>query len=265
MRAYHAVILVVSMQVAISSYAAEVIFTDKVGRTITTEDLKDASGKFNWEIRSDKPVPEEAKRLHQLGRDAGQRGDSKTAIKSFEDASKLAPDWPYPLYDTAYTYLLMGDSSRAFELYKRVDDMSPRGFFTTKTAVHSLRGELGGAFPKGTYLYFLSTEWTTDTSKQLNIADQLLAKAPKFAPAWKVKALLESDDGKRLGYLENGLQASPDTETKGFLLINKAILLHRQGKKTEAVRILGELALDQTSPLDIEAIARKSLAILAKK
>lgn len=120
-------------------------------------------------------------------------------------------------------------------------------------------------FPKGTYLYFLSAQWTTDASKQLQIADQLIAKNPTFAPAWKVKALLESDDARRLAYLEKGLKAHPDSETGGFMLINMALLLHRQGKLEEANTILGEFMFNPASPLGIEAIARKSLATLASK
>lgn len=265
MRIHLAILFAISVQIAMTSNAAEVVFKDRAGRTLTKEDIQNASGNFNWEIRSGKPVPDEAKRLHELGRGAGQRGESKAAIEYFEKAAKVAPDWPYPLYDAAYTYLLMGDFGKAYELYKRVDDMMPRGFFTAKTALHSLRGESKGEFPKGTYLYFLSIEWAGDTAKKLQVADQLVAKVPLFAPAWKTKASLEDNDEKRLSYLEKGLKANPDVETKGFLLINKALVLHNRGRKAEAIQILGELALDPTSPLDIEAIAKKSLAMIVAK
>jgi tetratricopeptide (TPR) repeat protein len=265
MRIHLVIFLVISMQIAMTSSAAEVVFKDKSGRTLTKADIQNASGKFNWEIRSGKPVPDEARRLHELGRGAGQRGESKTAIEHFEKAAKVAPDWPYPLYDAAYTYLLMGDFGKAYELYKRVDDMTPRGFFTVKTAVHSLQREMKGEFPKGTYLYFLSIEWARDTSEKLQVANQLVSKVPLFAPAWKAKATLEDDSEKRLSYLEKGLKASPDVETRGFLLINKALVLHDRGRKAEALQILGELALDPTSPLDIEAIAKKSLAMIVAK
>lgn len=265
MRILPVIFLILSMQFAMASNAAEIVFKDQSGRTLTKEDLKNSSGNFSWEMQSETLIPKEARRLHQLGRDAGQRNESKVAIEHFEKAAKMAPDWPYPLYDAAYTYLLTGDFVKAYELYKRVDDMAPRGFFTAKTAVHTLRRERKGELPKGTYFYFLSIEWADDRSKKLQIADQLVAKVPNFAPAWKVKAVLESDDGNRLAYLENGLKADPDLETRGFLLINKALLLQKQAKKAEAVKILGELALDPASPLDIEAIAKKSLAMLNAK
>jgi tetratricopeptide (TPR) repeat protein len=265
MHIHRAFVLTVLMQLPNTSVFAEVIFKDKAGRTLTAEGLKNASGKVDWEIRSGPPVSEEARRLHQLGRIAGQKGDSKAALVHFDNAAKAAPDWPYPLYDAAYTYLLMRDSGKAYELYKRVDSMAPRGFFTAKTAVHSLRREANGELPAGTYLYFLSTEWTDDSRQKLQIADQILGKAPRFAPAWKLKATLETEDGKRLSYLDNGLDAGPDLETRGFLLINKALLLHKQGEKAEAVKLLGELALDPASPLDIEAIAKKTLFMIAAR
>ena len=51
----------------------------------------------------------------------------------------LAPDWPYPVYDAAFTYLLQGDSLKAEERYAEVDRMAPRGFFTAKTSLDCLR------------------------------------------------------------------------------------------------------------------------------
>lgn len=253
------------MLVTSATNATEVVFKDQSGRTLTKEDIQNASGTFNWEIRAGIPIPVEARKLHELGRGAGQRGENKVAIEHFESAAKLAPHWPYPLYDAAYTYLLMGDFGKAYELYKRVDELAPRGFFTAKTAVHSLRGEMNGEFPKGTYLYFLSIEWASDTAKKLQIVNQLVAKVPLFAPGWKTKAALEDDSKKRLGYIEMGLKAGPDVETRGFLLINQALILNTNGRKKEAIQILGKLALDPTSPRDIEAIAKKSIAMIVAK
>ena len=252
--------LTISLCLATATHAAELVFKDKSGRVITMEDLKNASGKFDWEVRAGKPVPQEAIRLHELGRASGRNGNNKAAIEYFEKAAKVAPDWPYPLYDAAFAYLLTADFERAYDLYKKVDVMAPRGFFTAKTAVYSLKGEMNGDFPKGTYLYFLSLEWETDSSKKLQIIENLLAKAPKFAPAWKAKAALENNDEKRLNFLEMGLKVKPDPETKGFLLINKALMLHRLEKNSEAIEILGNLVLDPASPLDIETIAKKTLA-----
>ncbi|WP_061533019.1 tetratricopeptide repeat protein [Collimonas arenae] len=248
-----------------SSYASEIIFKDRAGRILTKEDIKGISGDVKWEINSGTPIPEEAKRLHDLGRVAGQKGESKAAISYFRKASEIAPNWPYPYYDLAFTYLLNRDFENAYDAYKRVDNLAPRGFFTTKTAVHSLQGERNGKYPQGTYLFYLSLEWTNDLESKQKIVDQLLRKVPNFAPAWKEMAALGIDDSKRLDYLDKGLKADPDLETKGFLLINKALIFANRGRKNEAIPILGALALDPTSPLDIEVIAKKTLSMIVSK
>jgi hypothetical protein len=42
-------------------------------------------------------------RLHKQARQAGGAGDYKKAITLLERASSLAPAWPYPVYDAAFT------------------------------------------------------------------------------------------------------------------------------------------------------------------
>ena len=44
---------------------------------------------------------------------AGGAGDYKKAITLLERASSVAPEWPYPVYDMAFTYLLMKDAENA--------------------------------------------------------------------------------------------------------------------------------------------------------
>ncbi|AMO99590.1 tetratricopeptide repeat family [Collimonas arenae] len=114
-------------------------------------------------------------------------------------------------------------------------------------------------------MFYLSLEWTNDLESKQKIVDQLLRKVPNFAPAWKEMAALGIDDSKRLDYLDKGLKADPDLETKGFLLINKALIFANRGRKNEAIPILGALALDPTSPLDIEVIAKKTLSMIVSK
>jgi tetratricopeptide (TPR) repeat protein len=251
--------------ITMTANAIEIIYKDKAGKTLTLDDIKNSSDSVNWEIRSSTSPSKEAVRLHQLGRNAGQRGAYAAANDYFEQASSLAPDWPYPIYDEAYTYLLMGNSEKAYELYQRVEVMRPRGFYTALTAVNSLQGELKGKFPKGAYIYFVSVEGVNDENRKIQMLDSLIAQAPKFAPAWKEKAALEPDIGKRLTYLEKGLAADPDAVTKGYLLINKAGIIYSRGQKTEAIQILGKLALDPQSPLDVEALAKVNLRMLLGK
>lgn len=242
--------------------ANDIVFKDPSGRIITKEELQNATGEFDWEIQTTSPVPEEAVRLHELGRLAGQRGANEEAIDYFDQAARIAPEWPYPPYDAAFTYLLAAQFDQAYAFYKQVDALAPRGFFTAKTAVHSLEREMRDEFPKGTYLYFLSIEWADDARQRLQVVDDLALKVPTFAPVWKEKAALEDNEERAMQFLESGLALNPDAETKGFLLINKAFLLHRQGQTAQATDILGTLALDPDSPLDIEAVAKQSLAMI---
>lgn len=262
LRAWKALGLAAALLLPAWAVAADVVFKDKQGRVLTRDDLKGADGKFDWEVQSGTPVPEQARKLHQLGREAGQRGNYQAANDYFEQAAKAAPNWAYPLYDAAFTYLLIKDATKAYEYYRKVDAMSPRGFFTVKTAVHTLERERSGQFPPGTYVFFLGLEWTSDAAQKQQIVDTLTTKIPAFAPGWKEKALLENNPQKRLAYLDRGLAASPDLETRGFLLLNKATVLAGLGKKAEAVDILGQLALDPASPRDVEAIAKRVLASL---
>jgi Flp pilus assembly protein TadD len=47
----------------------------------------------------------EAQTLHENGREAAARGDYAPALALLTKAAVLAPDWPYPVYDRAFTYL----------------------------------------------------------------------------------------------------------------------------------------------------------------
>ena len=59
--------------------------------------------------------------LCEKGRIAGQTEDFQRALELFDRAHRLAPDWPFPLYDAAYTHLLQGDAQAAEEGYRRVE------------------------------------------------------------------------------------------------------------------------------------------------
>ena len=146
-----------------------------------------------------------------------------------------------------------------------MDKMAPRGFFTAKTALDCLRREMAGDLKPGMYKLFVMLEWETDPAKKKAILEQMVKQSPKFPAAWKELALLQDDDNAKLKMIENGLSHSPDGETKGILLINKALVLDRQGKREEATRILGELALNPESTLGTEHLAKVALANLLKK
>jgi tetratricopeptide (TPR) repeat protein len=235
------------------------IYRDVNGRELTERDLADATGKVNWFIKGEEVSPI-ARDLHARGRLAGSNGNHQEALELFSQASKVAPNWPYPLYDAAYTYLLMGNSDKALAHYEAVVKMSPRGFFTSLIAVDSLRREKTGQIPGGTYKQFLMLEWVNDPAEKKKQLQAMVQKMPQFAPAWQTLAMQAENDEEQIQAIEKGLAQKTDAETKGFLLINKALILSRAGKREEARRILGDLALDPKSPLDIEQIAKATLA-----
>ena len=55
---------------------------------------------------------------------------------------------------------------------------------------------------------------------------------------------MEDDPDQCLALLDSGLKAGPDAQTRGFLLLNKALLLRERNQIPEAMVMLGELAVD---------------------
>jgi len=160
------------------------------GRTLTLEELKSATGTVRYEVFGAADIPAEASGLHQRAREAGGRGEYQQAISLLTKASELAPQWPYPIYDRAYTHLLMKDFDAARADYQRTVALAPRGFFTAITALDTLTREQAGQFPPGTYLAYLSLEWVNDRAKKLDMGRQLVRKLPRFALGWKELAFL---------------------------------------------------------------------------
>jgi tetratricopeptide (TPR) repeat protein len=248
-----------------SKEEAVVIFRAADGRTLTMADLRGLTGTFQYEILGKDKVSAEAESLHKQARQAGGSGDYKKAITLLEQASRLAPAWPYPAYDMAFTYLLMKDAENARKHYRRAVELAPRGFFTAITALDALEREAKGDLPAGTYLAYLSLEWVDDAGKKADAVRQLVKRVPGFAPGWKELAMQTHTDAEKLAVIEKGLAANPDGETKGILQINKALVLDRTGDHDGAVRLLGELALDPASTFSTEHSAKVMLANVAKK
>ena len=235
------------------------IFRDAAGRELTTDDIEVASGTVRWEVVGAGSIPAEASRLHTQAREAGERGDLPQALSLLAQARRLAPDWAYPVYDTAFTYLLQGDSAKAEALYAEVDRMEPRGFFTAKTSLDCLRRERTGVLFPGFCKAFASLESMDDKAKA-TLLEGIVEKYPSFPPAWKELSTLRADEDPRLQAITRGLEHEPDPETKGVLLINRALILHRRGDHNGAIQILGELALDPGSTLSTEMLAKATLA-----
>ena len=93
---------------------------------------------------------------------------------------------------------------------------------------------------------------------------QLVKRVPSFAPTWKELAVLSDDEAETLSAIDRGLAAKPDSETKGILQINKAVILQRKGDHEGAVRLLGALALDAASTYATEHMAKVTLSYLLK-
>jgi tetratricopeptide (TPR) repeat protein len=235
------------------------VFRDAAGRELTVRDLEGYAGRVRWEVIGDNDVPPQARRFHEAGREAGGRGDYARALDLFDQAWDLAPDWPYPAYDAAFTYVLLGEPGMAEELYERVDRMAPRGYFTCKASLDTLRRERAGELFPGFAQAYAATEWMDPTEKK-RLLSGIVARFPGFALAWKDLSVLLDDDEASLGAIERGLLGRPDQETLGILQINKAAILARRGDRDTAIAILGELALSPDSTLATEHLAKAALA-----
>jgi len=146
--------------------------------------------------------------------------------------------------------------SQALTYYLKTDELEPKGFFTSKTAIYALQGEQSGKFSKGLYMAYLSIEWEHNQQRKLEIAKLITQKAPTFAPAWKALSSLLSTPAERMGAIEKGLQLDPDADTKGNLLINKALILQQQGNKQDAKTILEDLIQSPETTTANVAIAK---------
>ena len=242
--------------------SSRIVFRSEDGRELTADDLANATGELEYEIVGNEQIPEEANTLHQKARQLGAAGDYEAAIEALDRAQALAPDWPYPTYDKAFTYLLMKEFAKARDNYRKTVDLSPRGFFTAITALDALEREQSGDLPEGTYAAYMSLEWISDPAQKASIVSQMVQKFPNFAPVWKEFSLQCEDTAEKLAAIERGLAANPDRETKGILLINKALALHEQGDAQAATSILSDLALDPETTFANEHLAKQSLAMV---
>lgn len=194
-------------------------------------------------------IGSEAQEHFQRGRMLGQAGRYNDALSAFSEAARLEPTWPAPVYDAAFSYLLMGRPQEALENYEKVDQLQPGGFFTAKTAIWVLRRELSGQYPAGTYQKYVSIEWAQSELEKLEIARALTSSLPDFAPAWKEMAVHSDDPELRQDFINRGLACQPDPETDGMLRLNKLAMLRQQGNDAAADAVLAELLQSPTTTL----------------
>src|SRR5262245_12878936 len=167
---------------------------------------------------------ERANQLHQQGREAASNGDSVRGLELFNRARELDPTWAYPPYDMAFTYLLNDHLDEAEQWYMVVDCLYPRSFFTAKTFLDIIRREKCGEVPEGFAKAYAMLEWEAEDTRRA-VLQQIVARFPGFAPAWKELAALTEGASERLAALDHGLAGNPDDETYGMLILNKALVL----------------------------------------
>ncbi len=243
----------------------QVIYRDSEGRELALSDLENLPDTIDWNRVGAEDIPVQAHEFHQAARNAGRKGDYSDAIKLLAEASRLAPDWPYPMYDAAFACLLAGDPENALKYYERVDALAPRGFFNSKVALATLRKEQSGELPKGVYLAFTQVEEIQNREERMNRLKELLETNPGFAPGWLLYATLEENEKLKSKAITRALELDPDQETKGMLLVLKALSLIDLNEIEEAVRLLCERALDPESTLITEHKAKTVLAHLVKQ
>ncbi|HEX6426612.1 MAG TPA: tetratricopeptide repeat protein [Niastella sp.] len=241
-----------------------IIFKDSAGNVLSKDDLANFTGEVKYEGVSNKSIDPKAKSLHEEARKLGQSGNYDLAIAKLEQAIQIQPDWAYPVYDLAFTYLLKQDFDKALDYYKKTDELEPKGFFTAKTALYSLEGEKAGKFPQGLYTVYSQIEWAGDSSRKLQLTKAIIEKTPAFAPAWKELALLSNNKEEKEKAIAQGLSNNPDAETKGILLINKAIILSESGKKEEAITLLGNLIFSKDATTANVEMAKFTLQSITK-
>ena len=242
-----------------------IVFTTEDGSEVSPEELTTVDGKFHYDLVSDQEIPVEAQDLHEKGRIAGQEEDYDRALGLFSQARELAPDWPFPVYDTAFTYLLMKDNTAAAEQYEQVDRMAPWGFFIARTAADSLRREHEAIIEEGAYLALVLLEAEPPSEEKFKGLVELIRTSPAFPAAWsELASALEAPDD-RMQAVEQGLQHDPDSQTRETLLLSKAIVFSGQGHKQAAVEILKKLVGDPGTTLGNLAVAQVVLAGLEKE
>lgn len=244
---------------AVETAQSDVVYQDPNGNVLTLTEIRKFAGGLSWEAMQGIEITEKVQDVHRAGRRYAQEGEHDKALYAFTNAAQAVPNWPLPVHDMANIFLLEENFDRALEYYRKVDEMAPRGYFATKTAIHYLQKEQKGKCPRGTYLKYINAGWEADSTRKVQMLDDILQECPEFAPAWKEKVFLSDSDEEGLRYIDQGLASNPDPETRGILLINRAMILARQGDVETAVAILGDLAVSPDTTLENEYLARAAL------
>ena len=199
------------------------------------------------EVDEGETVPAEARAMHNRARTLGMAGELDKAIELFLQATLFAPEWPQLYFDLGIAYVYKQENKKALYCFKKVDELEPAGFLSTKAALHTLDKEAKGGYTPGTFLAFISAEAEEDPIRKKQILLKLLERTPDFVPAWTEMVNLSESKREQLHYINLALKYEADNETHGYLFIQKAIVLHNTDKRLEAIEILRNVAQAQIS------------------
>ena len=247
----------------------KVVYRDAKGRQLTEEEIADASGWVDWDRVGSENISFHAMELFRAGMSQFGKGsrtveehdaNAYKAIELLKQASAEAPAWPTPPHEIARTYLMFfHDTENAERFYRRVDKLAPHGYFDTKVALDCLRRVRSRELDPGIYEVYITDRYWIDSKMKRSLFEKLIKQYPKFPAAWKELAVYRDTDSSKLEAIERGLSENPDDDTKGVLLINKAVIAARQGDRSMALRILGDLALDPESTSFVAALAKVAI------
>lgn len=232
------------------------IYTAEDGRTLALDDLTDTTSEASENTAN---ISEDAIEHFNEGVELGRKNELKAALSKFSAATAQEPKWPYPIYQRAFTLLLLGETDKALACYKKVDELEPRGFYNSKHALSVVQREAAGEYPTGLYLHYVGHEWLKTDDEKRALMEEIAEIAPDFSAAYLTLAGLQRENKERRELIEFGLKHKPDQETRGMLLLNKAAIHNLDNDKTTAIGILGDLILDATSTASVVAIAKAIL------
>ncbi|GAA4271799.1 hypothetical protein U6A24_14510 [Aquimarina gracilis] len=255
--------------------SANIEFADDKGNKISKTELEKYTETFSYDAVYYKKndVTQLASSFYEQGKKYQKETDNKKAIEEFKKAHKEAPNWIYPIYNLAVLYLLEDDYENALKYYQLADEIAPKGFYATKVALHTLQREKVGNLKKGVYKNYLllelegllTGEGSINRFVNKSAIRELLDEADTFAPIWKDYALFLDTTEEKLNAIEKGLAQDPDIETKGVLLINKAIFSNENGDFKKATKILVNVIFDPNSTVSNVEMAKFYLNSIIKK
>jgi hypothetical protein len=135
-----------------------IAYYDSAGHRLDEAELQTTQGQIQWTFRDQDQVPPQAIRLCADGMASGAATKFERAMEELRQAHVIAPRWAQPVYQGAWTALVMADVHLAEMLYVWTDRMVPRGYWTAKTARDCMARERLGEFPHGLYPRYVLLE-----------------------------------------------------------------------------------------------------------